>query len=184
MTAALSSVTLALEAHAAEVARLARLTAEELRLSAFAVDRVELAALLHDVGKTTIPEALLCKPGLLDPAEWQIMRLHTLTGERIVSGAAALAHVADLVRSSHERFDGEGYPDGLAGDRIPLGARIIAVCDAFDAMTTDRPYRAARSRLVALAEVRRCAGGQFDRLVVTAFGEVALRLPAHAAQAM
>src|SRR5450432_3817027 len=120
----------ALEKHATEVARCARLTAQRLGLSAAEVDRVELAALLHDVGKTTIPDSVLGKPGQLDPEEWLLMRTHTLVGERI---------------------DGTGYPDGLAGEAIPCGARIIAVCDAFDAMTTNRPYRAAMPRLAALA---------------------------------
>jgi HD-GYP domain-containing protein (c-di-GMP phosphodiesterase class II) len=173
----------ALEKHATEVARFARLTAQRLGLSASEVDRVELAALLHDVGKTTIPDSVLGKPGQLDPEEWRLMRTHTLVGERIVLGAAPLAHVAGLVRSSHERFDGAGYPDGLAGDAIPRGARIIAVCDAYDAMTIGRPYRAAIPRLAALAELRRASGRQFDALVVDAFSIATVSAPAHLAQA-
>jgi two-component system, cell cycle response regulator len=97
------------------------------------------------------------------------MRGHTLTGERIVRAAPSLAHTADLIRSSHERFDGAGYPDGLAGDEIPLGASIIAVCDAYDAMVTDRPYRRALTVANALAELRRCSGSQFDPAVTAAF---------------
>jgi putative nucleotidyltransferase with HDIG domain len=180
----MSTSSRALEKHATEVARCARLTAQRLGLSAAEVDRVELAALLHDVGKTTIPDSVLGKPGQLDPEEWRLMRTHTLVGERIVLGAAPLAHVADLVRSSHERIDGTGYPDGLAGEAIPCGARIIAVCDAFDAMTTNRPYRAAMPRLAALAELRRGSGKQFDALVVDAFSAATVSLPAPLAQAM
>ena len=97
---------------------------------------------LHDVGKVAIPDAILDKPGPLDEDEWAFMRRHTIIGERILHAAPALAAAAPLVRSRHERFDGTGYPDGLAGDDIPLGARIIAVCDAYDAMISDRPYRA------------------------------------------
>jgi two-component system, cell cycle response regulator len=173
-----------LEKHATEVARFARLTAQRLGMTAAEVDRVELAALLHDVGKTTIPDSVLGKPGQLDPEEWRLMRTHTLVGERIVLGAARLAHVADLVRSSHERVDGAGYPDGLAGDAIPRGARIIAVCDAYDAMTTGRPYRTAIPRLAALAELRRGSGKQFDGLVVDAFSMATVSSPAQLAEAM
>ena len=100
------------------------------------------------------------------------MRRHTLIGERILSAAPALTHVAALVRSSHERWDGGGYPDGLAGDGIPLGARIVAVCDAYDAMTSDRPYRPGTSHAEALEELRRCAGGQFDPRVVAALANL------------
>ncbi len=97
------------------------------------------------------------------------MRRHTLIGERIVAAAPALAPLAHLVRSSHEAWDGGGYPDGLAGEAIPLGARVVAVCDAFDAMTSERSFRPARPARAALAELRRCAGTQFDPAVVTAF---------------
>ena len=101
------------------------------------------------------------------------MRRHTLIGERIVRAAPSLAHVAELVRHSHERYDGNGYPDGLVGGEIPLGASIVAVCDAFDAMVSERPYRKAMSVSEALAEVRRCSGSQFDPVVVDAFCVVA-----------
>jgi HD-GYP domain-containing protein (c-di-GMP phosphodiesterase class II) len=101
--------------------------------------------------------------------EWSFMRRHTIIGERILLAAPALRPVARLVRSSHERWDGCGYPDGLAGDDIPLGARVVAVCDAFNAMTTDRPYRPRMSPDGALAELRSCAGTQFDPRVVEAF---------------
>jgi len=116
-----------------------------------------------------IPDAIMNKPGPLDTEEWAFMKRHTLIGERIVAAAPALAAVAHLVRCSHERVDGGGYPDGLAGDEIPFGARIVAVCDAFDAMISDRAYRERRSEIDALAELRRCAGTQFDPAIVEAF---------------
>ncbi len=106
-------------------------------------DKIGLAGELHDVGKTAIPDSILDKPGPLTPTEWEFMRRHTLIGERIVLAAPALEHTAALVRSSHERIDGTGYPDGLHGQQIPVGARIISICDAFDAMVTPRPYRDA-----------------------------------------
>ncbi len=108
------------------------------------------------------------------------MRRHTLAGERIIAAAPALSNVARLVRSSHERWDGDGYPDALAGEAIPLGARIVAVADAFDAMTSDRPYRTAISRADALAELHRCAGTQFDPAVVDAFCAASAQQPAPA----
>jgi diguanylate cyclase (GGDEF)-like protein len=126
-------------------------------------------ALLHDVGKVAIPDAILGKAGPLDEAEWNFMKRHTIIGERIISAAPALAAVAKLVRSTHERFDGAGYPDGLPGDAIPLIARIVAVCDAYDAMTTTRAYRDARTPSTAIAELRHCSGTQFDPEVVEAF---------------
>ena len=99
------------------------------------------AAQLHDVGKIAIPDAVLDKPGPLSDSEWKLMRSHTLVGDRIIRAAPMLAGVAQVVRSSHERWDGKGYPAGLAGEAIPLGSRIIFVCDAFDAMTSERPYQ-------------------------------------------
>ena len=134
-------------------------------------DRTTLwqAAALHDIGKAAVPDAILNKPGPLDDEEWAFMRRHTIIGERILDSAPALAGAARLVRSSHERFDGKGYPDGLAGDEIPLGARIVAVCDAYDAMISDRPYRRAMPAKRAIDELRRHAGTQFDPTVVDAF---------------
>ena len=112
-----------------------------------------------------IPDAILHKPGPLTTEEWQFVRRHTLIAERILLGAPALAHVAGVVRSSREHFDGTGYPDGLAGTDIPLVSRIVFVCDAFDAMTAERPYRSALTIGGALAELERCSGTQFDPLV-------------------
>jgi diguanylate cyclase (GGDEF)-like protein len=161
-----------LHEHTSAVSRLATMTAERLELPEHEVKRIEMAAQLHDIGKVAIPETILGKPGPLDDEEWEFMRRHTEIGERIVMAAPSLAHAADLVRSSHERYDGNGYPDRLAGEDIPLGAAIIAVCDAFHAMTSGRPYSAAVSVTDALAEIRRCSGSQFDPRVVPAFCEL------------
>ncbi len=128
--------------------------------------------LLHDVGKVGIPESILRKAGPLDAGEWRFVRAHTIIGERILTAAPVLRRVATLVRSSHERWDGLGYPDGLAGEEIPLGARIIAVCDAYHAMTSDRPYRRAMTTAQAIGELRRHAGTQFDPGVVEVLLEV------------
>ncbi len=133
------------------------------------LDVLARAAELHDVGKIAIPDAILTKPGPLDEEEWRFMRRHTILGERILMAASALRPVAKLVRSSHERFDGGGYPDGLSGEEIPLGARIIFVCDAYDAMISSRAYAPAISAMEALEELRACAGTQFDPHVVEAF---------------
>lgn len=158
-----------LDAHASHVADLAGQLARTLGQPDHEVQRIRLAAQLHDVGATAIPGTVLNKPGPLDEQEWEFMHRHTLVGERIVLAAPALAHTAALIRSSHERVDGGGYPDGLTGEQIPIGARIIAVCDAFEAMTSDRPYRAAMETEAALAELAACAGSQFDPTVVDAF---------------
>jgi HD-GYP domain-containing protein (c-di-GMP phosphodiesterase class II) len=129
-------------------------------------------ALGWDYGPFEIPEAILSKPGPLDPDEWEFIKRHTLIGERIVAAAPALARIAPIVRSSHERADGSGYPDGLGAEAIPLGARIVAVVDAFDAMIAGRPYRPAVPVEEAIAELRRCTGSQFDAAVVQAFVDV------------
>ena len=130
------------------------------------------AASLHDVGKVAIPDAIITKPGPLTDEEWEFMRRHTVIGERILAAAPALSAAARLVRSSHESWDGTGYPDALAGLEIPLGARIIAVCDAFDAMISTRPYAPPHEIEHALAEIRRCAATQFDPDVVPVFEQV------------
>jgi diguanylate cyclase (GGDEF)-like protein len=161
--------------HSAGVAELAVSVAAELGLAGGALEHVRAGAELHDIGKSAIPDSILTKPGPLDEVEWAFMKRHTLIGERIVAGAEALAPVAPLVRSSHERWDGGGYPDGLPGRDIPLGARIIAVCDAFDAMTAERSYSPAMPVGEALEELRRCAGAQFDPAVVDAFIAVTAR---------
>jgi two-component system cell cycle response regulator len=155
--------------HLRQVGRLAVLVGRELEMDAEQLDELRRAAELHDVGKAAIPDAILNKPGPLTEHEWTFMRRHTLVGERILAAAPALAPVAHLVRASHERWDGGGYPDGTAGTAIPLGSRIVAVCDAFDAMISDRPYARAKTPEEAIAELRRSAGTQFDPAVVEAF---------------
>jgi two-component system, cell cycle response regulator len=161
-----------LEAHmegvgalAAELARRLGLTGEERELIGRAAD-------LHDIGKMAIPDEVLNKPGALDNAEWELMRTHTLIGERMLGSSPALLPVAKLVRSSHERWDGSGYPDGLAGGKIPLGSRMIAICDAYEAMIEKRPYREPRSIAEALSELRDGAGSQFDPELVDLFIEI------------
>ena len=164
--------------HISGVAELAEAVAQCLQLDADQIDHVRHAAALHDVGKMAIPDAILDKPGALDDAEWEFIRRHTIIGERIVAAAPALRSVAALVRSSHERWDGAGYPDALVGEDIPLGARIVSVCDAFDAMVADRPYRAGMDAADALGELERCSGSQFDPAVVAAFAAAWATQPA------
>ena len=153
--------------HLDEVGELSVRIGRSLGLSEQELDDLALAAHLHDVGKVAVPDAILQKPGALDAVEWELIQQHTLAGERILNAAPALTHVAALVRSSHERFDGTGYPDGLGGHDIPLGARIIAASDAYHSMTSRRTYGTVVSSEDALAELRRCAGKQFDPRVVT-----------------
>ena len=155
--------------HTSQVTRLAVALAELLGVAAEEVERIRLAAQLHDIGKLGVPDSILAKSGSLDEAEWAYIRSHTLIGERIVSAAPALRSVAPLIRASHERWDGTGYPDGLAGEDIPLGSRIVAVADAYDAMRSDRPYCRGLGHAAALAELRREAGAHFDPRVVERF---------------
>jgi diguanylate cyclase (GGDEF)-like protein len=158
-----------LSTHIRRVSTFACATAEALGIPEDEVARIGLAAQLHDIGKIAIPQGILSKPGPLTEDEWAFVRKHTLIGERIIAAAPSLAHTANLVRSSHERQDGSGYPDGLRGADIPLGSRIIAVCDAYDAMIALRPYQTQSTPIDAVAELRRCAGAQFDADVVRAF---------------
>src|SRR5687768_6562181 len=158
--------------HLSSVALLAERTARRLGLPVDEVERIRHAGELHDAGKVAIPDGILAKPGPLTEDEWGFVRRHPLIGERIVRSAPSLSRVAELVRSTHERFDGAGYPDRLQAHAIPLGSRIVAVCDAFDAMTSGRPYAAARTPGEALDELRRCAGTQFDPAVVETFRAV------------
>jgi diguanylate cyclase (GGDEF)-like protein/putative nucleotidyltransferase with HDIG domain len=155
--------------HVEGVADLAVTCAERLGLSPDDVRTVERAATLHDIGKVAIPAEILTKEGPLTEEEWTFMRRHSVIGERILGGIGSLERVAAIVRASHERWDGGGYPDGLAGDEIPLGARIVHVCDSFAAMSEDRPYALARSVESSCQELRACSGTQFDPAVVEAF---------------
>jgi two-component system, cell cycle response regulator len=155
-----------------QVAVLARATAERVGLSGTELDELTRAAQLHDVGKVAVPDAVLEKAGPLDAVEWEFLRQHTIVGERILNAAPSLTSVAKLVRSSHERYDGRGYPDGKSGEQIPLGSRIIAACDAFHAMTSNRPYGRSMTSDEALEELSRNASLQFDPEVVAALSEV------------
>jgi HD-GYP domain-containing protein (c-di-GMP phosphodiesterase class II) len=134
------------------------------------LEDIEAAAQLRDVGNMAIPDEILHSAGRMGEDEWRFIQFHTLVGERLLGAGFGMHAVALLVRSSHERWDGGGYPDGLAGEEIPLGSRIIFVCSAFQDMTSDRAHRAALSAEQALTELGRCAATQFDPRVVEAFG--------------
>jgi diguanylate cyclase (GGDEF)-like protein len=168
-----------LDEHYGQVAELAVRVARRLGVYGEQLDEIRRAAELHDVGKVGIPDAILNKPGPLNAAEWDFIRQHTILGERILAAAPAMRPVAAIVRATHERWDGRGYPDGLRGEQIPLAARIVAVCDAYQAMIANRTYRAPVGRTVAFAKLRAGAGRQFDLAVVDAFlAEVNLDIPA------
>lgn len=161
--------------HADKVSKLAGAIADRLNLFGIARERVVLAARLHDVGKARIPATVLNKPGPLSRLEWELMFQHTLVGEQMLEPMGPMADVPALVRHSHERWDGLGYPDGLKGEQIPLASRIVTCADAYDAICSDRPYSRGRSPAEALAEIRRCAGTQFDPRVVEALAQVVRR---------
>jgi diguanylate cyclase (GGDEF)-like protein len=160
--------TASLPEHMLEVGELARRVALRLGLDAETVELTLRAGELHDVGKLAIPESIVNKPARLNDEEWALMRRHTLVGERMLDAAPALRPVAAIVRSAHERFDGGGYPDGLAGEQIPLPARIVFACDAYHAMIDTRPYAPSAGAAAARDELRRCAGTQFDPIVIDA----------------
>jgi putative nucleotidyltransferase with HDIG domain len=155
--------------HSRGVVSLALAVGDALGLDGAQRRNLEFGALLHDVGKVAIPKEIINKPGKLDPAEWTIIKTHTVEGQRMLDRVGGfMRNVGLIVRSHHERWDGGGYPDGLAGDAIPLEARIIACCDSWNAMTTTRSYRAAMPFEAAVAEIRAGAGGQFDPRVARA----------------
>jgi HD-GYP domain-containing protein (c-di-GMP phosphodiesterase class II) len=159
--------------HSRDVVDLVVSVADKLGLGSRDRQRAEFAALLHDVGKVKIPAAVIHKPGPLDDTEWALMKTHTIIGESMLGQIGGLlGEVGQIVRSCHERWDGAGYPDGLAGEDIPLAARIVCTCDAWSAMTTDRSYRKARSAKDAEAELRECSGTHFDPRVVHALIDV------------
>jgi len=153
--------------HGSDVAELAERVALRMELGVKEAREVHYAAMLHDVGKIAVPSEILCKQGPLTEDEWVVMRSHTVVGAELVERIDAFAHLAPAIRSSHERIDGMGYPDGLVGAEIPLAARIVAACDTYDAIITDRPYRAARTLEHAREELLRVAGSQLDERVVS-----------------
>jgi len=155
--------------HSHRVAQYALLIAKKLSLSEDQLIEIELAALLHDIGKISTPDKILNKPGKLTPEEFEIIKEHPMQSFEILSQVSHLNQIAKWVRAHQERIDGYGYPDGLRGEEIPLEARIITVADAFDAMTSDRPYRKALSIQYAYDELKRCAGTQFDLKIVDIF---------------
>jgi len=179
----LASLSNALEAkdrytrsHTHGVADLAVAVGQQLELDPEELRTLELGALLHDIGKIRIPESILNKPGQLTAEEWELMKTHPVVGEQILRPIRSLRSMLPIVRSHHERWVGNGYPDGTNGDRIPLGARIVAVCDAYGAMTEKRPYREALRPAAAQAELRACSGTQFDPTCVDALlGALALQ---------
>jgi HD-GYP domain-containing protein (c-di-GMP phosphodiesterase class II) len=173
--------------HSRGVLELSLAVSDALGLDATQRRVVEFAALLHDVGKIRVPKTIITKRGPLDEDEWLLIRRHTIDGEAMLCQVGgALVEVGRIVRASHERFDGDGYPDGLSGEEIPLEARIVSACDSYSAMTTDRSYRQGRSAGEALAELERCAGSQFDPTVVATLCQlirVELRAPVRAGAA-
>ncbi len=153
--------------HCKSVVRLSLEVAGELELSDDMRRNVEFGALLHDVGKIAVPDEIINKPGKLDEREWAIIRTHTIEGQKMLDKIGGfMREIGQIVRASHERWDGGGYPDGLRGEEIPLESRIVSACDAFNAMTTTRSYRTAMPVSAAVAEMQRCAGSQFDPQVV------------------
>ena len=174
-TTALAALTSTVEAkddytacHGEDVAVLAERVALRMALSNIQARDVRYAAMLHDLGKVAIPSEILLKHGPLDDKEWETMRGHAAIGGELVARIDAFAHLAPAVRARHARWDGGGYPDGLAGEEIPLAARIISACDTYDAIVTDRPYRAGRTPQEACEELRRVSGTQLDEIVVAA----------------
>jgi putative two-component system response regulator len=158
--------------HSQRVTEISVAIAKHLGLPSETIEKIRLAGLVHDIGKIGVREAVLNKPGSLSDEEFEHVRLHSVTGERILKPIVDDGEVLKAVRHHHERYDGTGYPDGLKGEQIPQLARIIAVADTFDAMTSERPYRKALTKDVACAEVERCRGTQFDPEAADAFLEV------------
>lgn len=156
-------------AHSEAVVEHSVAVARRMGLSDEEVDEVQQVALLHDIGKIGVGDAILNKAGPLNEAEWEVMRMHPAIGEEIVASTKGLAPLAPAIRAEHERWDGEGYPDGLSGEEIPVASRIVLVCDAFHAMTSDRPYRKALGAEAALRELKKNAGTQFCPRTVEAF---------------
>ena len=162
--------------HSHGVLQLSLAVAKALGLDSTSQRNVEFAALLHDIGKINVPKEIINKPGPLDDQEWRVIRRHTVEGEAMLNKVGGgMVEVGRIVRASHEHYDGNGYPDRLAGEEIPIEARVVTACDAYSAMTTDRSYRRARTPAAALAELRACSGTQFDPCVVDAIHDVVIQ---------
>lgn len=158
--------------HSERVADLSGKIARKLGLPENEVERIVAAARIHDIGKVGIPDSILLKPGPLTPQEWEIMKKHPVIGAEIIKGMEIYDNCVDIVKYEHERWDGSGYPEGLKGEEIPLGARIVAAADVYDALTSDRPYRKALPKEEAIAELKRMRGVKLDPRVVDALLEV------------
>ena len=158
--------------HSIRVSQYALMIGEKLGLPKDRLHNLELAALLHDIGKIGTPDLILQKDKSLNTAEFNVMKLHPITGAQLISQVEALKPIAPLIKHHHERFDGKGYPDGLVAEKIPLESRIIIVADTYDAMTSTRSYRKGLEKKIALKEINRCAGTQFDPEIVGVFTSV------------
>jgi putative nucleotidyltransferase with HDIG domain len=158
--------------HSTQVAQLVKTTARKMDCEEEEVRSVYWAALLHDIGKIGVPDKVLSKAGPLTEDEWDVMKLHPAVGSNIVQSLKSISHIAPVIYAHQEKYDGSGYPEGLQGEQIPLAARILTVVDAYDAMTTDRHYRKARTHEEAAKELLQLGGKQFDPQVVEAFLEV------------
>jgi putative nucleotidyltransferase with HDIG domain len=165
------------QGHSQKVSAYGALIAEQMGMNEAEIEEIRLGGVLHDIGKVAIPENILNKNGPLNPDEWDTMKSHVTFGAKILDPLAPLARVREMVLHHHEYFDGSGYPDSLAGEQIPLGARIIAVADAFDTITSDRTYKKARAAEDALNELERCANAQFDGSIVELFVRAMRQLP-------
>jgi putative nucleotidyltransferase with HDIG domain len=161
--------------HSERVARYAVAIAEEMGLDPQAIETIRQAATLHDIGKVALSSDIVGKLGRLTEQEFEVMKMHATIGLGLIERSPELKAAAPLIRHHHERLDGKGYPDGLKGDDIPLGARIIAVCEAYDMMVNEVPYKPTKSPAEALDELRRCMGTQFDAQVVECFARVLSR---------
>ena len=165
------------QGHSQKVSAYAALIAEALGMNETEIEEIRLGGVLHDIGKVAIPENILNKSGPLNPDEWDTMKSHVIFGAKILEPLTPLARIREMVLHHHEYFDGSGYPESLSGEEIPLGARIIAVADAYDTITSDRTYKKARPAEEALAELERCANAQFDGSIVALFVRTMRQLP-------
>ena len=155
--------------HSDSVSKYCKAVGEDMQLRKDEITELELAGMVHDIGKISLPDAILKKPGKLTEKEWEIIRNHTVNGYQILRAADKYSNIAEFAMSHHERMDGKGYPNGLKGEEIPLFSRIISVADAYEAMTSDRPYRKAMKKQEAIEELKKHSGTQFDSGIVELF---------------